>query len=387
MTEDILLSFIMPCYNVSEFVQSGIETIIKECDKAKFSSYEIIAVNDGSTDRTKQVLDKIKERKKDYRLSVIDQNNAGVSAARNAGFRHAKGHWIWFVDADDNIAADCMCAISDKIRIGGGNDETDGFIFGFSILDRNNVGKCYPIFPAGKEDVDEIPVDAEVIDDLYIRNIAGYSQKNIERLYKGLAISEHPIFLLGTVWHYLFRKDVILKNNLRFDERVTLNEDGLFVIDYLSCITNAKICRILCYDYRLNSTGGLFGTLDNPQKMSLNKIAIAEGRERVRENILYRSGKDIREYYMASVALSIMEIAVKSTSRRFDRELMGLYLSYCNSKVAKYAVKEICTQGAPLKYKIPFTLLKLGLYRTVFLMVWLIQKCGYQITGKNSLFK
>ena len=82
-----------------------------------------------------------------------------------------------------------------------------------------------------------------------------------------------------------------------------------------------------------------------------------------------------------------MEIAAKSTKGKLDMELMKLYLSYCCSEVAKYSINNISTKGAPLKYKIPFVMLKLGLPRTVFLIMWLIQKSGYQITGKNSLFK
>ena len=384
MKDNILLSFIMPCYNAAKYIKTCIETIINECEKAEFYSFEIIAVNDGSTDDTKDILDGLMIRK-EYRLNVINQQNSGVSAARNIGIAQAKGCWIWFVDADDVISADSVCTL--KERIFGGTTETDCIIFGFRTIDGNSITERMPLVPAGKITNSDITVDNSVLDELYIKNISGYSQKNINRLYNGMPISEHEIFLLGTVWHYLFRRDVIDCNKLCFDEKVSLNEDGLFTVDYLSCITKATIINNTCYDYRLNSTGGLFGTLNNPKKMTMNKIAIANGRERLRKKILERSGKDIRPYYLGSIVLSAMEIAAKSTKGKLDMELMKLYLSYCSSEVAKYSIKNISTKGAPLKYKIPFVMLKLGLHRTVFLIMWLIQKSGYQITGKNSLFK
>lgn len=269
----------------------------------------------------------------------------------------------------------------------GGKFSTDCIIFGFGILDNTQKTICLPISPDRDKNVDVTTVNKGFIEDSYIKNIAGYSQRNLDRLYNGLSISDQPIFLLGTVWHYLFRKDIIDENRLCFDEDVSLNEDGLFVIEYLTCIYNAAIIKRSFYNYRLNATGGLFGTLANPQKMTVNKIAIAKGREKIRENIKRRTGKDIRPYYVGSVVLSVMEIAVKSTSRKFDRELLGMYLKYCHSDVAKFAIKEVSIKGAPLKYRVPFLMLKLRLYRTVFAMLWLVQKCGYQITGTKSIFK
>lgn len=389
MKENIQLSFIMPCFNSEAFVRNGIENIKRACSIADFSSFEIIAVNDGSTDDTANILDELSENSEEYHLDVIHQQNKGVSSARNAGIRQAKGDWIWFVDADDSITDDSISHISEILTsiCEGGNLRTDCIIFGFDILDNEQQATCLPISPDRDKNVDVTTVKKEFLEDSYIKNIAGYSQKNLDRLYNGLSISDQPIFLLGTVWHYLFRKDIIDENILYFDEEVSLNEDGLFVIEYLTCIDKATIINRSFYNYRLNTTGGLFGTLSNPRKMTVNKMAIAQGREKIREKIKQRSNKDIRAYYVGSIVLSMMEIAVKSTSKKFDTELLNLYLKYCHSDVAKYAIKEVSIKGAPIKYLIPFLMLKLRLYRTVFAILWLIQKCGYQITGTKSIFK
>ena len=119
MKENIQLSFIMPCFNSEAFVRNGIENIKRACSIADFSSFEIIAVNDGSTDDTANILDELSGG---HHLNVIHQQNKGVSSARNAGIRQAKGDWIWFVDADDSITDDSISHISEILTsiCGGG---------------------------------------------------------------------------------------------------------------------------------------------------------------------------------------------------------------------------------------------------------------------------
>ena len=163
MKDNILLSFIMPCYNAAKYIKTCIETIINECEKAEFYSFEIIAVNDGSTDDTKDILDGLMIRK-EYRLNVINQQNSGVSAARNIGIAQAKGCWIWFVDADDVISADSVCTL--KERIFRGTTETDCIIFGFRTIDGNSITERMPLVPAGKITNGDITVDNSVLDEL-----------------------------------------------------------------------------------------------------------------------------------------------------------------------------------------------------------------------------
>ena len=366
----------------------SIGAIVDNCEAAGFRDYEIVAVNDGSNDDTSSVLAEMRDNPKYKCLLVVNQENRGVSAARNTGIEAASGEWIWFVDADDYIADGSVGRFVSIMYGGGKNTNLDCVIFGFSIDKcEGNSDKIYPLFAAQAQHGDIEYVDRDVIDDIYVRNIAGYSQDNLDRLYKGLPISDKPIFLLGTVWHYLFKKAIIKKHGLVFDTKVALNEDGLFVLEYLSCISRAVLVNTIGYRYRLNSTGGLFGTLSNVPKLINNKMAIANGRERARENILRRSGKDIRPYYIASIVLSCMEIAVKSTSRGFKYKEMKQFMAYCTMPVATCAIKSISIKGATLKYRIPFLLLKTGLYRTLFVLLWLVQKLGCQIVGGKSIFK
>ena len=89
------ISIIIPVYNAALYLEECLLSISQQT----FNDFEILAINDGSTDRSLEILKKYQA--KEPRLQVISQENKGVSAARNLGLDNAKGEYIAFVDADD----------------------------------------------------------------------------------------------------------------------------------------------------------------------------------------------------------------------------------------------------------------------------------------------
>jgi glycosyltransferase involved in cell wall biosynthesis len=102
--EEMKLSIIIPIYNVEEYLADTIETVLNQT----FKDFELILVDDGSTDGSGDICDKA--ALKDDRVRVIHKTNAGVSEARNTGVKAAKGEYIGFVDSDD-IIEPCMYEI------------------------------------------------------------------------------------------------------------------------------------------------------------------------------------------------------------------------------------------------------------------------------------
>ena len=94
------ISIIIPVYNAEKYLAQCIESIIKQT----YSNLEIIIINDGSTDRSLEICNFYKEN--DQRIVVFNQNNSGVSVARNKGLDISNGEFIMFVDADDWLNAD-----------------------------------------------------------------------------------------------------------------------------------------------------------------------------------------------------------------------------------------------------------------------------------------
>lgn len=110
-SETIKLSIIIPAYNASAYIEKCIRSCENQ-DLAK-TEYEIIVVDDGSTDSTKECVQQL--RCEFSNIVYIYQNNARQGAARNNGLRNARGQYIWYVDADDWIEENCLCGILDRI--------------------------------------------------------------------------------------------------------------------------------------------------------------------------------------------------------------------------------------------------------------------------------
>lgn len=104
-----MLSIIVPTYNVKSYIEECINSLLAQ----NYKDCEIIIVDDGSTDGSSQLCDKLQSV--DSRIKVIHQKNGGLSAARNAGLRIAKGEYIGFIDSDDlvlpSMFADMVCAL------------------------------------------------------------------------------------------------------------------------------------------------------------------------------------------------------------------------------------------------------------------------------------
>ena len=90
-----LVSIIIPAYNADRFISETIDSILKQT----YDSWELIIVNDGSTDKTKEIIGKYISS--DSRIRIINQSNKGVSIARNTGIENAQGQFIALLDADD----------------------------------------------------------------------------------------------------------------------------------------------------------------------------------------------------------------------------------------------------------------------------------------------
>lgn len=98
------LSFIIPIFNLEGYIEDCIHSLLNQ--NIPHSEYEIICVNDGSTDSTLEILQKLASSFSN--IVIINQENQGVSVARNIGMACAKGKYIWFVDGDDLIISNCL---------------------------------------------------------------------------------------------------------------------------------------------------------------------------------------------------------------------------------------------------------------------------------------
>lgn len=108
---EIKFSIIVPVYNVEAYLEKCLDSLIVQT----YQDYEIIAIDDGSTDQSSRILD-LYQKKFPERLQVYHEENKGVSAARNKGVSYAKGEYLIFVDSDDYVKEDLLDMINQNLE-------------------------------------------------------------------------------------------------------------------------------------------------------------------------------------------------------------------------------------------------------------------------------
>ena len=107
----MLVSIIIPIYNVEKYIEQCFTSIYAQ--DISEDIFEVIAVNDGTPDNSMSIVKTIASQHKN--LVIINQENQGLSVARNTGLDHAKGEYIWFVDSDDWLTKDSLSIVLDTI--------------------------------------------------------------------------------------------------------------------------------------------------------------------------------------------------------------------------------------------------------------------------------
>ena len=119
MDNQALISVIIPVYNVENYLRECIESVLNQT----FRDFEVILVDDGSTDSSGDICDEYVE--KDERVTVIHQKNGGLSVARNTGLSEANGKYVYFLDSDDYISENALATLLNIAE----NDSSDIVFF------------------------------------------------------------------------------------------------------------------------------------------------------------------------------------------------------------------------------------------------------------------
>ena len=193
------ISVIVPIYNTAKYLENCLDSIVNQT----LRELEIILVDDGSTDESGKIADTY--AKKDQRIKVIHQKNAGQSAARNRGIKESTGDYLSFVDSDDQIEPVFYSTLLKLYK-----DNTSVAVCGhqYRRLKDNSSKNLYqsPLKPRGKNETKK----AYIIK-LLVKDGRMYSCNN-----------------------KLFKKEYIKDNNILFDTNINFAEDTKFVLDYLS---------------------------------------------------------------------------------------------------------------------------------------------------------
>lgn len=210
-------SVIIPCYNCVSTLE---ETVASICS-CGLTDYEILLIDDGSTDGTAELCDALCTRYQELRC--VHQENAGVSAARNRGIDETQGEYLWFVDADDTVDAGALSRAADTIA----RQQPDILLFGMSF-DYYRRGKLYrrdELIPpcAGSLSLEQL-------------------KESFQEFYDCNALTP--------VWNKFYRRKLLLNSGVRFHEDMILMEDFLFVLELLPYCKNIYSLPEAIYRYR-----------------------------------------------------------------------------------------------------------------------------------------
>lgn len=219
---EISASIIIPVYNAEKHINKCMENVLKQtCE-----NIEIIMIDDGSTDQSGNICDLY--AKKDKRVKVIHQQNAGVSYARNTGIRLAQGKYIMFLDADDEIDENL---IEDN----------------YNILEASNADFLFFCFRY------YFPDSRETVSNEFDKNFCGSGKEFFQKELVKIINKE----LMHAPWNKMIRRQFLQKNNIVFDTRYSIYEDITFSIKM--CNAAEKICvnKKEYYTYNIWTQGTL----------------------------------------------------------------------------------------------------------------------------------
>ncbi len=238
MTRFPFISFIIPVYNVEKYVAQCITSCLTQ--DVSLADYELIIVNDGSTDRSLDVIMPFVD--KYLNIVVINQSNQGLSVARNVGAKYAKGEYIWFIDSDDWVENNCLTRMLKVLKSNLPDILVTDFI---EVTNEKNVDRFK-----------------------YSNKSINCNSKKTYSGYEYLQMNNVRI----TAWSVVINRNFWQTNNFMFYPGI-LHEDTELMPKMYAEATKIQYYDAHPYYYRLNRTGSIMATISSKRVSSYLLIA------------------------------------------------------------------------------------------------------------------
>lgn len=240
-------SLILPVYNVEKYVKRCVNSLLRQ----EYTDYEIILVDDGSTDSSGSICDKLAD--KNNNIFAYHKENGGLSDARNYGMDRAKGNYILFIDSDDWVDEKLLISLHNHLN----KSNVDILKFGFQKMQEGNYKNTFFSY----------------------FNIGVYDRRQIEETILPYTIGPKRLFCYEqnackSVWSHVYSLNFLRENNIRFvSEREILNEDYLFNLHTLLYAKSLEVTHYILYyyDYREDSLSKRYITNEFERKLKLHR--------------------------------------------------------------------------------------------------------------------
>jgi glycosyltransferase involved in cell wall biosynthesis len=291
MNRENLISVIVPVHNGQAYLEGCIETI----EAQTYREREVIIVNDGSTDDTARVCERLQEKYSD--ISVITLPDLGVAVARNRAIEQAKGAYLTFVDADDRLRPYMLERLYDMLQLTGSD----------------MAGCRFQTWSSEEEWQSFLQEDGTQIE-YWVYDSYHY-------------LSENILLDNSRCWSKLYRRKAI--GNVRFREGMTIGEDMLFLLDILPGIRKAVELAYAGYGYYRNPAGAMLRPFNASYMDQITCWELAK------EEIL-KIDEALEPQVNAKLMIAIMLTVGKIAQLPDDgRKAAGQYLDICKEKLAE----------------------------------------------------
>lgn len=275
------ISIIIPVYNVEKYIGDCVDSVLKQ----KFTDFECLIIDDGSTDSSMRIAEWYAQ--KDRRIKLIKQcTNKGVSATRNLGVNEAHGKYICFIDADDRIEPDFLkkmyeCAEEKKLDL-----VISGYVY-------ENKGKIFSGLIKSKERVMD---PKETIKEMLLKSRFDWSPCD-----------------------KLFLREKLVAWNIFFNVKHKMGEDLEFIWNYIKHIKRVGFIPLYSYHYIVNMNSA---THRRRTDLRLDSVSIMKSiKDDVFVNGETKTYERIRELYAKEIASCIKDIIVKKNNKYKVKEL------------------------------------------------------------------
>lgn len=212
-------SIILPVYNAQQTIRRAVDSILNQ----RFRDFELLVVDDGSTDGSGQIL--AQYASKDNRIKVLQKENGGANSARNVALQYVQGEYITFCDSDDWVEDDWLQAFVDNLQ------DNDVVVQGWTYVTEIERKPQYYV------EKPETPAEAADL------------------------MSRHESF--GFLWNKCFKTSIIKHNFLLFNEKFRFLEDEEFICRYWAFVQKVKVVPAASYQYQKPDFEQKYQHIDN----------------------------------------------------------------------------------------------------------------------------
>lgn len=308
--ENDLITIVIPVFNTEKFLKKCIDSILCQT----YKNTEIILINDASIDRSGKICEEYAKKYENIKY-INNKENQGVSKTRNIGIQRANGKYICFIDSDDYISENYIENLHK-------NSEQNTLVICEILKFCNGYIK-------NKKNQNDI--------------IRIYNKNEFLKLYKN--------GLINSPCARLYEKNIIVYNNIRFDESLSLGEDLLFNFDYLSQISKIKLLSDTFYYYRQEDKNSLSNKYFKDM-LNIQKKLYEEFMKFFKENETKEKTNEL---------INFCTTIVSNEFHNKDKNIVGRYFE-ARKKLKSNFIKEIINSQKKYMNKLEYFCLNNGLY-------------------------